>query len=132
MAETIQYLRSTRKTELTENWPIHVVCAWIGNSRAVAPQHYLQITNDHFVQAAGGSKEAVQNPALQPAANLGKMPQSVLCEKRKSLEVIMLRDNAKKCNAPTGTYWARQDSNLRRHKPADLQSAPFGRSGTRP
>ena len=28
--------------------------------------------------------------------------------------------------------WARQDSNLRRHKPTDLQSVPFGRSGTRP
>ncbi len=28
--------------------------------------------------------------------------------------------------------WARLDSNQRRHKPADLQSAPFGRFGTRP
>jgi hypothetical protein len=28
--------------------------------------------------------------------------------------------------------WARLDSNQRRHKPADLQSAPFGHFGTRP
>ena len=28
--------------------------------------------------------------------------------------------------------WARMDSNHRRHKPADLQSAPFGHSGTCP
>jgi hypothetical protein len=28
--------------------------------------------------------------------------------------------------------WTEKDSNLRRHKPADLQSAPFGRSGIRP
>ncbi|GEM_PF-2873298 len=28
--------------------------------------------------------------------------------------------------------WRGEDSNLRRHKPADLQSAPFGRSGTSP
>src|SRR5690606_2185395 len=28
--------------------------------------------------------------------------------------------------------WAREDSNLRRLSPADLQSAPFGRFGTRP
>ena len=28
--------------------------------------------------------------------------------------------------------WRGKDSNLRRHKPADLQSAPFGRSGTPP
>ena len=28
--------------------------------------------------------------------------------------------------------WARQDSNLRRHKPSDLQSDPVGHLGTRP
>ena len=30
------------------------------------------------------------------------------------------------------SWWAGKDSNLRRHKPADLQSAPFGRLGTDP
>jgi hypothetical protein len=30
------------------------------------------------------------------------------------------------------TKWGRQDSNLCRHKSADLQSAPIGRSGTPP
>ncbi len=29
-------------------------------------------------------------------------------------------------------WWAGKDSNLGRHKPADLQSAPFGRLGTCP
>ena len=29
-------------------------------------------------------------------------------------------------------WWAKMDSNHRRHKPADLQSAPFGHSGIRP
>ena len=28
--------------------------------------------------------------------------------------------------------WRGEDSNLRRHTPADLQSAPFGHSGTSP
>ncbi len=28
--------------------------------------------------------------------------------------------------------WGRMDSNHRRYKPADLQSAPFGHSGTPP
>ena len=32
----------------------------------------------------------------------------------------------------TAVWWAGKDSNLRRHKPADLQSAPFGRLGTDP
>lgn len=35
-------------------------------------------------------------------------------------------------NAEIKGTWAREDSNLRRNNPADLQSAPFGRFGTRP
>ena len=30
------------------------------------------------------------------------------------------------------SWWRGEDSNLRRHKPADLQSAPVGRLGTPP
>src|ERR1700682_407392 len=33
---------------------------------------------------------------------------------------------------PCVHWWRGEDSNLRRHKPADLQSAPFGHSGPRP
>lgn len=29
-------------------------------------------------------------------------------------------------------WWGQMDSNHRRHSPADLQSAPFGHSGTPP
>jgi hypothetical protein len=30
---------------------MHVVCAWIGNSQAVAAKHYLQTTDEHFEKA---------------------------------------------------------------------------------
>ncbi len=63
-------LRSTRQTELAESWPNHVVCAWIGNSEAVARKHYLQVTEEHFQQAAGiasGKGETAQNAAQQDA-----------------------------------------------------------------
>jgi integrase len=62
-----QNLRSTRETELAETYPIHVVCAWIGNTQAVAAKHYLQVTDAHFVQAATATPSALQNPvqALQ-------------------------------------------------------------------
>jgi hypothetical protein len=46
-----QNLRSTRETELAEEFPMHVVCAWIGNSQAVAAKHYLQVTEPHFEKA---------------------------------------------------------------------------------
>ncbi len=50
-----QNLRSTRETELAESFPMHVVCAWIGNSQPVAAKYYLQVTEDHF-------RKAVQDP----------------------------------------------------------------------
>ena len=43
-----QNLRSTRETELSNEFPLHVVTAWIGNSQLVAAKHYLQVTDDHF------------------------------------------------------------------------------------
>ena len=47
-----QNLRATRETELADKFPAHVAAAWIGNSVAVAMKHYLQVTEDHFKQAA--------------------------------------------------------------------------------
>jgi hypothetical protein len=62
-------LRASRETELSESFPAHVVCKWIGNSPRVAHEHYLQVTEEHFQKAA-------QNPAQQSAAiprKMGKM-----------------------------------------------------------
>jgi integrase len=55
-----QNLRTTRETELAEDFPMHVVCAWMGNSKSIAAKHYLQVTNDHFRQA---TEQVAQNPA---------------------------------------------------------------------
>jgi integrase len=51
-------LRASRQTELAERFPIHVVCAWLGNSVAVAKEHYLQVTDDHFAQATAATTGA--------------------------------------------------------------------------
>jgi hypothetical protein len=65
--KTFQNLRSTRETELAEEFPIHLVCAWIGNSQPVAAKHYLQLADDHFARAVGeaahSEAKAAQNPA---------------------------------------------------------------------
>jgi len=50
-------LLATRQTDLAKHYPAHVVCAWIGNSQAVAQRHYLQVTDDHF---GGGDKNRRQ------------------------------------------------------------------------
>ncbi|NBP81103.1 site-specific integrase [bacterium] len=44
-------LRASRETELVREYPIHVVCAWIGNSERVARRHYLQVTDADFEKA---------------------------------------------------------------------------------
>jgi integrase len=59
-----QNLRSTRETELAATYPLHVVCAWIGNTARVAAGHYLQVTDLDF-------KRAAQIPAQQGAAPAG-------------------------------------------------------------
>lgn len=63
-----QNLRSTRETELAEYFPIHVVCAWIGNSVQVAAKHYLQVTEEHFEQGALVNAGATQNPTQHASA----------------------------------------------------------------
>ena len=58
-------LRATRQTELAECFPAHVVCAWIGNTERVAQNHYLQVTDAHFVKAVS---ELVKTPPVGGAA----------------------------------------------------------------
>jgi len=58
--KVFQNLRSTRETELAEEYPLHVVTHWIGNSELVAAKHYLQTTNEHYDRAVG---KAAQNAA---------------------------------------------------------------------
>lgn len=73
-------LRATRETELAETFPLHVVCAWIGNSSAIAAKHYLQVTDEHFNRAISGGgldmEKAAQNPTRQPHANGRKASQA--------------------------------------------------------
>jgi integrase len=44
-------MRATRQTELVGEFPLHEVCAWLGNSERVARDHYLQSTDAVFERA---------------------------------------------------------------------------------
>jgi len=70
-----QNCRSTVETELAKYFPIHVVCAWIGNTQAVAAKHYLQVRDEDFDRAAGRDADsdarATQIPTQQPTGNSG-------------------------------------------------------------
>ena len=71
-------LRASRETELANEFPIHVVCEWIGNSEEVARKHYLQVTEEHFQKATshptsqmhadgGPGEHAEKETAVSPA-----------------------------------------------------------------
>src|SRR5262249_6563555 len=64
-------LRSSRETELLEEFPVHVVAQWMGHDAKVSLKHYAQTTEDHFDRAAGGAKSGAreaQKPAQQATA----------------------------------------------------------------
>ena len=53
-----QNMRASRETELSEQYPIHVVCVWIGNSAAIAAKHYLQVRESDYDRAAESAAES--------------------------------------------------------------------------
>lgn len=44
-------LRASRETELANEYPLHVVTSWLGNTPTVAAGHYLSTTDEHFRRA---------------------------------------------------------------------------------
>ena len=68
-------MRASRETELMLEHPEHVVHAWIGNSKAVAADHYLMLTEDDFARAVknsgphSGPVSAVHGPTRAVSEN---------------------------------------------------------------
>ena len=107
-----QNLRSTRETELAERFPLHLVTAWLGNSQLVATKHYLQVTDDHFAQAASkpttdlsSQKEAVQNPVQYPTVCLSKTQEL-------DLTMLEIQRNPVPYDRIRDSRYPRQESNL--------------------
>ena len=53
-------MRASRQTELQREFPLHVVCSWLGNSPRIAQQSYLLVTEDDFARAAGAKTVLVE------------------------------------------------------------------------
>jgi integrase len=56
-----QNMRSSRETELLNQFPPKAVCTWIGNSEAVAMEFYAQVTDEHFRAAIAGQSILKKN-----------------------------------------------------------------------
>lgn len=101
-------LRATRQTELAETTPGHVVCAWLGNTPAVAKAHYLQVTDAHFATAARVEGKATHNPTQQPAATGGKGSQIGAPQ---NANRSVLPSDATPCEAVRRKGWPLSESN---------------------
>jgi hypothetical protein len=53
-------MRASRQTELQQEFPLHVVCSWLGNSPPIAQQSYLLVTEEDFAKAASVAKVMVE------------------------------------------------------------------------
>lgn len=63
-------LRASAQTDLANRFPIHVVCVWLGNTKAVAQDHYLQVTDAHFATAIEGGAKSGAPEAQKPAQHV--------------------------------------------------------------
>ncbi|MCG3180336.1 MAG: hypothetical protein BIFFINMI_02695 [Phycisphaerae bacterium] len=107
-------LRASRETELADEFPEHVVCRWIGNSRRVATDHYFQVTADHVAKAiAGGgrAKKAAQNPAQQAHAVARNDSQQPVGAKQNPAKCGALRNDASHCDSKSYRSKYMQNSN---------------------
>ena len=60
-----QNLQGSRETELGKTLPIHVVTAWMGNTPKVAMEHYLQVRDEDFEEAAKTTRIPTQKPSAK-------------------------------------------------------------------
>ncbi len=65
-----QNLRESRANEIWTDYPDHVAMAWMGHSKRVAVQHYLQVTDEQF-QKALGAPNARNSCNLSPPLQKG-------------------------------------------------------------
>ena len=75
--KTFVNMRASRRTELEECYPNHVINSWLGHSKKVAEKYYLQITDDHWDLGstkstvggnAGGNSSAHQDASTEISA----------------------------------------------------------------
>jgi integrase len=82
-AKPLVNCRASGQTELIQEYPEHVVCAWIGNSEKVAREHYLMVTEAHYARAVAAP--TVKDPIAE-AVQKAVLPAGVTNGQRQSLE----------------------------------------------
>jgi len=96
--KTFVNLRSTRRTELQEAFPSHVVDEWMGHSSKVAEDHYLQVTNDHWSAGASNLTGNQNGGPTGGPINANQSPSEPITENARSGKnrVLMAADSCSK------------------------------------
>ena len=98
-----QNLRATRETELAEQFPLHVVAEWLGNSPKTALAHYTQVTDDHYRQAAARTAQKTAQQVPADACGISQQEDGDLPNREIRRELATIGEI---------TEYPRQDSNL--------------------
>lgn len=74
----LQNLRASREMELANEYLLHVVTAWLGNTEKVPSKFHLQATDAHFEQAqrvktGATSCQNTSKPVMQRSAKNAKL-----------------------------------------------------------
>ena len=144
-SKLFQNCRSTRETELFKmtGGNIKAVCSWIGNSPAVAMQHYAQITEADIQEAAKmtllNDAENTVEKRVHNRVQITAAPARTESHEPQEEPVVSLynceskREFAAPCEkVRKGQKWAGLDSNQRKLTLMGLQPIPFSLSGTDP
>lgn len=65
--------RSSRATELANEYPSHVAAAWLGHTETIANQHYRQVTSEHVEKATTkptGAMPKTGEPGVKKLAHI--------------------------------------------------------------
>jgi hypothetical protein len=130
-------LRASRETELAADYPIHVVCEWIGNTAAIAAKHYLTVRDEDYERATkGGAKTGApeaQFPAQQSDAGNGVVTQdsSEVLEGCDSTPLLACRNSLQQNDlVPPRGHWLLLNCPAQNPLlPSSLGKASFARQG---
>ncbi len=76
-AKPFHNLRSSRETELLDEFPLHVVAKWMGHDAKVSLKHYPQITESHFSKAIGAKSKAIAEKSARSTTPTDPQPKPI-------------------------------------------------------
>jgi integrase len=98
-----QNMRASRETELTKEYPLHVVTSWMGNSQPVAMKHYLHVLDSDFERAIIEPTKSCADSVQRPSASGSERQKDCTAKPAKARESRKKPSETDTRNCPTRT-----------------------------